>query len=194
MTAFDLIGRPASQTPEPATDLVGCGGPLPPPITAAPTLPAYSGPDAVCPKCLHEGAFTHYQAATTRTTLVERNGTTEYRGPLPEHHQRQCERCDYTWDEDLAIDADGMTVEALAHALHRACPHPVELDRDAREDTARELLQMLRITARPEHPLWQYDDGRPQVFTASAICEEPHPTREDEDACERRRAPRKAAP
>ncbi|MFD5788635.1 hypothetical protein ACFWH1_18680 [Streptomyces sp. NPDC127037] len=29
------------------------------------------------------------------------NGRTEMRGPLPERLERQCERCDYQWDEAL---------------------------------------------------------------------------------------------
>lgn len=193
MTAMDLAGRPAAQERETATDLVGCGGPLPAPITAHDPLPPFSGPNAVCPKCLHEESFTRYRPATTRTTLLDRNGTSTYRGLFPEHLERECARCDYTWDEALAVDTDGMSVEALAHALHRACPYPVELDRTAREDIARELLQMLRVSARPEHPLWQYDDGRPPQ-PAPAMCEAPQPTDADEDACERRRAPKEPTP
>ncbi|MXM66762.1 hypothetical protein GR925_25855 [Streptomyces sp. HUCO-GS316] len=178
MTATDLIGPPPAlpDAPPAADD----GGILPP----------YSGADAVCPKCLYGDADTEYKPPIVRMTVDEHNGRTARRGPLPERLERRCIRCDYRWDEALVADADGMTVDALTHALDNALPYPVELDRPVLEAAARELLKMLRVVARPDHPLWQYSQGTPPVPVAPTPCEELHPTPEDEDACERRRAPK----
>lgn len=197
MTAMDLIGRPTSETREPATDLIGCGSTLPPTPPPAPPhpddgglLPPYSGADAVCPKCLFGGAGTEYQPPIIRPSIEEYNNAVVRRGPLPERLERRCNRCDYRWDEALVVDTDGMTVDALTYALDNALPYPVELDRHVLELTAVELLKMLRVIARPDHALWQYSHGTPPVPAVPAICEELHPTPEDEDACERRRAPK----
>lgn len=203
MTAMDLIGRPTSQDPDPATDLIGCGSTLPPPTPPAPphpddedggVLPPYSGADAVCPKCLFGDAGTEYKPPIVRVWVEEFNGKTARRGPLPERLERRCNRCDFRWDEALVADTDGMTVDALTHALDNALPYPVELDRQVLEATAVALLTMLRIVARPDHPLWQYSQGTPRVPVAPTPCEELHPNDEDEDACERRRAPKEPTP
>ncbi|UJV42938.1 hypothetical protein [Streptomyces sp. AMCC400023] len=167
MTATDLVARLQQ---EPATD------------TARGILPPYSGRYTVCPKCLYGEAYTRYRQATHRPTVVEWNGVATARGPLPERHERECEHCSYTWEEALVTEEPGMTVDALAHALHHCTPYPVELDRDAREHTARELLAVLRIAARPEHPLWQYSTGTaPAAPPPAPVCEAVHETTEEND-------------
>lgn len=154
------------------------------------TLPPYSGPQVVCAKCSHVGAFTEHHAAGTPGRTLGSDTRWGRVASLPERLERRCERCDFAWDEALCPPGCGMTVEALAHAIHNATPYPIELDREVRTFMARYLLECLHVTARPEHALWQYDDGRPPA----GICEEPHPTAEEEDACERRRAPRPETP
>lgn len=156
-------------------------------------LPPYSGEDAVCPKCLHAEAFTWYRSPLApRLLQPDWNGTLR-RGPRPERLERECSRCTYKWDEALVVDRPGMTIDALVHALDNATPYPVELDREVLEHVAHQLLAMLYLTARPDHPLWQYSDGRPPATTApqdpaaSPVCEVPHATRDDEEACESRR-------
>ncbi|WTW95451.1 hypothetical protein OG216_19610 [Streptomycetaceae bacterium NBC_01309] len=63
-------------------------------------LPAFSADDAVCAKCSHTEALTTYRPAQPQR-LSEFNGRAELRGPLPERLERQCQRCDFTWDEAL---------------------------------------------------------------------------------------------
>ncbi|AWT42592.1 MULTISPECIES: hypothetical protein [Streptomyces] len=67
---------------------------------SAEALPPYSGPDAPCPKCGNEGAGTQYRAPRIRG-LWEWNDANVMRGPLPERLQRNCDRCDFCWDEAL---------------------------------------------------------------------------------------------
>lgn len=148
--------------------------PLTPPTAAGPAahfhsngadggvLPPYSGPEACCAKCSNRGAYTQHRDAVAPEMLLRSDSGRLRRGPLPERLERQCERCDFQWDESLCPPGCGMTVEALAHAVHNATPYPVELDREVRTYVARYLLECLHITARPEHPLWQYDAGRPE--------------------------------
>ncbi|MFI2434720.1 hypothetical protein [Streptomyces sp. NPDC018693] len=165
-------------------------------------LPPYSAEGAVCPKCLYTEAFTWYrQALTRRVTVSDWNGAVARRGPLPERHERECGRCTYRWDEALPVDRPGMTVDALVYALDNSTPYPVELDRTVLEHMAFKLLGVLNVTARPDHPLWQYSDGRPPPAVApqpaqdsTTICEVPHETREEEEACERRRLAQPATP
>lgn len=179
MTAMDLVGRSTSETREPAIDLIGCGSTLPPTPPPAPphpddggVLPPYSGADAVCPKCLFGDAGTEYQPPIIRPTIEEYNNAVVRRGPLPERLERRCNRCDFRWDEALVDDTDGMTVDALTYALDNALPYPVDLDRQVLEATAVALLTMLRIVARPDHPLWQYSQGAPRVPVAPTPAEE----------------------
>ncbi|MFD0209172.1 hypothetical protein ACFVH9_08540 [Streptomyces hirsutus] len=122
-------------------------------------LPPYSAEDAICPKCLYGEAFTWYRAAITQAHLQDWNDTQVRRGPLPQRLERECSRCTYRWDESLAVEHAGMTVSALAYALDNATPYPVELHRQVLEHMAQQLLAMLRITARPDHSLWQHSDG-----------------------------------
>lgn len=69
------------------------------------TLPPFSGDEATCPKCGHEGAFTRFRSARPRS-LWDWNDTSIMRGPLPERLQRECQRCDFLWDEALATAGD----------------------------------------------------------------------------------------
>lgn len=146
-------------------------------------LPPYSGDDSLCPKCLSGEAITWYRPAMGFFPAHQWNGGLR-RGPQPERLERECARCAFKWDEALVTDSPGMTVDALAHALHNSTPYPVELDRQVREFMARELLLMLHVTARPNHPVWQYSDGRPPATQATPagpeICEVLHQTPDEE--------------
>ncbi|WP_328434530.1 hypothetical protein [Streptomyces sp. NBC_00425] len=158
-----------------------------PPAADGGLLPPFSGVETVCSKCLSSDTYTWYRPAKASMPPDEFNGALR-RVALPERLERQCTRCDFQWDEALAMDEPGMTVAALAHALDNSTPYPVELDGQVLAWMARELLRMLRITARPEHPVWQYSNGRPPpVVAPTEMCEALHPTAEDEEACEQRR-------
>ncbi|MFF5968184.1 hypothetical protein ACFY64_31575 [Streptomyces collinus] len=158
-------------------------------------LPPYSGTDAICPKCVYSEAFTWYRPAIVRPNVVaDWNGATTRRGPLPQRLERECGRCAFKWDEALVTSQPGMTIDALAYVLDNSTPFPIELDRPVAEYMASKLLAALHIVARPDHPLWKYDDGRPRPTATpqpmpadTAICEEPHETRDEEDACKERR-------
>ncbi|MYR58325.1 hypothetical protein GTY54_19500 [Streptomyces sp. SID625] len=175
MTATDTLGQ------EPAA--AEYGGMLPP----------YSAEDAVCPMCQNREAFTWFRPAMPPNAVqADWNGTAR-RGGLPMRLERECARCTYKWDEALVIDRPGMTIEALAYALDNAAPYQVDLDRAVLEHIAHQLLLMLYVTARPDHPLWQYSDGRPSAtatpqptLEGSGVCEVPHASHDAEDACDRR--------
>lgn len=126
-------------------------------------LPPYSDTETTCPKCAHGLAHTAYRSAagSRPILLVEWNGATVHRGPLPERLERECQRCGFQWDEALCPPACGMTVEALAYAVDNATPYPVDLDAEVCTYIARYLLGCLYVEARPDHPLWQYSAGRP---------------------------------
>lgn len=81
-------------------------GPLPPE-----ELPPYSGDDVQCPKCRNVGASTRYRAAGEHGENDRRTW-----GPSPkgERLERECSRCDYTWDEALAVPDDEDRREATA--------------------------------------------------------------------------------
>lgn len=159
-------------------------------------LPPYTGEETTCSKCSNSEAYTRYRPVQTLMLVVEWNGQLERRGPLPERLERECKNCDFKWDEDLCPPGCGMTVEALAHALAQATPFPMETPTEALTYTARQLLNMVTVTARPDHPVWQYDAGRPAPAAATpvGICEAAHETREEEDECERRRTPQPVTP
>ncbi|PWI16038.1 hypothetical protein DI272_19090 [Streptomyces sp. Act143] len=152
-------------------------------------LPPYSAEEAVCPMCQNNEAFTWFRAALPPNTVqTDFNGTTR-RGARPQRLERECARCTYKWDEALAVARPGMTIDALVYALDNSTPYPVELDAAVLHSMALRLHACLRITARPDHPLWQYNDGRPQTTATpqTPTCEETHATREDEEACEQAR-------
>lgn len=153
-------------------------------------LPPYSGEETPCPKCSHPEAYTKHQHALAPATLLRDDAGTLRRGPLPERLRRECKSCEYSWDEDLCPPGCGMTVDALAHALSQATPFPMEIPTEAHVYTARQLLTMVTVVARPDHPVWQYDTGQPTPQPAPLdICEAVHETVEEEAACEHRRAP-----
>jgi hypothetical protein len=153
----------------------------PPAEPAHGRLPPYSAEDAVCPMCQHDEAFTWFRPALPPNTVQPDWNGQPRRGPLPARLERECGRCTFRWDEALVVDRPGITVEALAYALGQSLPEPLELAPHQLEYAAFHLLKHLRITARPDSPLWRYSTGRP------AVCETPHATPEDEDACEQRR-------
>lgn len=156
-------------------------------------LPPYSGEETTCPKCSHPEAYTKHQRALALGMLLRDDSAgTLRRGPLPERLRRECKSCEYSWDEDLCPPGCGMTVDALAHALAQATPFPMEIPTEAHAYTARQLLNMVTVTARPDHPVWQYDNGQPAPQPApdtAGICEVVHETADEETACENRRAP-----
>lgn len=150
-------------------------------------LPPYSAEDAVCPMCQNREAFTWFRPALPPNAFqTDWNGGPR-RGGRPKRLERECARCTYQWDEALVADQPGMTVDALAYALDNVLPYPHELDRAVLERMAFKLLKVLHVTARPNHPLWQYSDGRPSTATPE-ICEVPHATPSAKEACERLRA------
>lgn len=63
-------------------------------------LPPFSGDDSVCDKCMYIGASTTYMAHG-RCTHDMMNDVI---GHEPnERLHRSCRRCDYSWDEALAV-------------------------------------------------------------------------------------------
>lgn len=129
-------------------------------------LPPHSGEETACSKCSNSGAYTRYRPAQALMLVTEWNGQLERRGPLTERLERECKNCDFKWDEALCPPGCGMTVEALAHAVDNATPYPVELHPEVCTYIARYLLDCLHVSARPDHPLWQFDAGRPDTGPA----------------------------
>lgn len=80
-------------------------------------LPPFSGEEPTCPKCGHTGASTRYRAARPRMLWDPWNDQSVMRGPLPERLQRECDRCQFCWDEALqpAHDAGPTVAEAAAN-------------------------------------------------------------------------------
>lgn len=154
-------------------------------------LPPYSGEETACPKCSHSEARTVYRMALSGRQLRDWNDGAVQRGPLPERLERECMNCGFTWDESLCPPGCGMTVEALAHAIDNSTPYPVDLQPEVATYMARYLLECLRVAARPDHPLWQYDDGSP---VHEHLCKLWHPTAEEKAECLRRRAPQPQTP
>lgn len=78
-------------------------------------LEVFSGEDAECDKCGHEGAETHYQSSADITNMGSVLGPLlKGRDPrkvmsqldvkrFPEHLARVCERCGFVWVE-LPVD------------------------------------------------------------------------------------------
>lgn len=66
-------------------------------------LPAFTGAAALCVKCGDLGAATSYRAAGEHGT---RDRHTFNPSPKGERLERECRRCDYTWDEALATETD----------------------------------------------------------------------------------------
>jgi len=77
-----------------------------PPHSSPSALPPFSGDGSLCPKCLYPDARTYYRPAAGHVLVLrEFNGVTKPCGPLPERLQRECSRCDFSWDEALATDS-----------------------------------------------------------------------------------------
>ncbi|WP_030672305.1 hypothetical protein [Streptomyces sp. NRRL B-1347] len=153
------------------------------PVTGPPAddrgiLPPYSGEHVDCIKCSNSGAFTFYRAST-RALIDDWNGIQVRRGPLPERLERHCMCCGFQWDEALVTGKPGMTPGALAHALDNCTPYPVDLDHEVLDRMATRLLTMVAVTARPDHPLWQYDAGKPTAPVRPQPAHEASNTTED---------------
>lgn len=163
-------------------------------VPATIVLPPFSGDDTPCAKCRQRDAFTSFRPAVPpgRRENEELNGRT-LRGPLPERLRRRCTRCGFEWDEALPVDdatEGGITLDDLAHALDNATPYRVELDPAVARFMAERLVEMVAVYPIPGHPVWQPDATGPEPVAPQApgqICEIPHETREDEEACERQR-------
>lgn len=141
--------------------------PLPDPVEV---LPPYSGPDTECVKCSNGEAFTRYRPAIGRH-LADRNGVTALRNRLPERLERQCQRCDFEWDEALepAPGVRRATVADVAHALlHSHTGWALDLSSGCAEHMAAVLLEMLHVHVRPEHPGWKPVPARLLVPPAAA--------------------------
>lgn len=66
-------------------------------------LPAYTGGFAVCAKCGKQDAITRYRAAGEHGS---RGSGTFRPSPKGERLERECWRCEYTWDEALTDGTD----------------------------------------------------------------------------------------
>lgn len=75
--------------------------PTPPREGAPQGLPAFTGDAALCVKCGELGAATSYRAAGEHGTRDRRPFSPSPKG---ERLERECRRCDYTWDEALGAD------------------------------------------------------------------------------------------
>ncbi|MET9321932.1 hypothetical protein ABZX75_17320 [Streptomyces sp. NPDC003038] len=145
MTQTDTVTTPA---PEQA------GGPLPP----------YSGRETLCAKCSNLEAYTRFQPAIGHPRTEEYNGRLERRGPLPERLERQCERCDYQWDEALnpAPGVRPATVQEIAYALQQShAGWALDLSPECAQYMAGQLAEMLHLLVRLDHPMWLPRPGRP---------------------------------
>lgn len=60
-------------------------------------LPPFSGDQSVCPKCSYGEARVQYRTHGERPE----QGIHSMSDVWPERLERECKRCDYTWDEDL---------------------------------------------------------------------------------------------
>lgn len=137
---------------------------------------AVAGAEAFCVKCGHNTVFTFFGPQLTASRRKEWNGLLERRGPLPKRLERQRQCCEFRWDEALAGDLlPGMTVEALAYAIDNATPYPVDLHREVCTYMAE---QPLRVSARPDHLLWQCSDGRPTTSAKPQETEDTNPAQE----------------
>ncbi|WP_199570583.1 hypothetical protein [Streptomyces murinus] len=142
------------------------------------SLPPFSGDETACVKCAHLEAFTRFRPACPRG-LWEYNGRTDMRGPLPERLERQCQRCDYQWDEALN-PAPGLrpaTVQEIAYALTEAGRRwTVDLSPGLVKSLASDLVEMMYVAVRLDHPMWLPRPGRPLLVPPKDPVE-PDPTR-----------------
>ncbi|MEU2487103.1 hypothetical protein ABZ593_21150 [Streptomyces sp. NPDC012617] len=153
------------------------------PDTAAPAtdqletvLPPFSGEQTECVKCSAIEAFTRFRPACPRG-MWDYNRSTAMRGPLPERLERQCQRCDYQWDEALnpSPGARPATAPEIAYALQQAARRwQADLPTDLLTQMAAELGEMLHVLARLDHPMWLPRPGRPLLVPppADAVSED----------------------
>lgn len=120
-------------------------------------LPPYTGPDVRCPKCWHTGASTLF--LKLGTCLHGREAATIGAKPNPRLH-RECDRCEYQWDEAPADDDQAATPDSpsvhfydLARALEAsASGWALDLSPECAEHMALNLLSTFHITPRPDAP------------------------------------------
>ncbi|WNI31477.1 hypothetical protein [Streptomyces sp. ITFR-6] len=126
-------------------------------------LPPFSGESTVCVKCSDSEAFTRFRPACPRG-LWEYNGRTDMRGPLPERLERQCQRCDFQWDEALnpTPGARPATNQEIAYALQQShAGWALDLSAECAAYMAHQLTEMLHLLVRLDHPMWLPRPGRP---------------------------------
>jgi hypothetical protein len=122
-------------------------------------LPPYSGTDALCAMCSHARASTRFQSERHRV-MREFNGIVGRHATLTARLERQCERCDYQWDEALNPPTETEPVRAadvadLVHAFGIACQgYAVDLHPQLAEHMAGILLELLIVDVRTDHPAW----------------------------------------
>lgn len=126
------------------------------PEQAGEPLPPYSGQETTCIKCGNLEAFTRYRSACTRR-MWEFNGAIGMRGPFPERLERQCQCCDYTWDEalnpaDSGSGSRAATTEEIAFALQASRPYGADLHPELAAHMAGRLQNMLQVLVRTDHP------------------------------------------
>lgn len=112
-------------------------------------LPPFSGEISFCSKCANLEAFTWYRPAERRH-LGEWNGQREMRGPLPGRLERQCQRCNFQWEEALVsttASATELDKEELARLLTAAMPNLLEYTGDGAHVAAR-LLEIVEVRRR----------------------------------------------
>ncbi|MFC9604594.1 hypothetical protein ACFTTN_14185 [Streptomyces niveus] len=150
---------------------------MPHPDTAAPKteqpevlLPPFSGDETECAMCSNLEAFTVFRPATAHV-IEEFNGRLERRGPLPKRLERRCQRCDYQWDE--ALNPSPGTRPATAHEIGYALTQAgrrwaVDLDPGLVTQMANDLVEMLHVLVRLDHPMWLSRPGRPLLVPPPA--------------------------
>ncbi|MER8090713.1 hypothetical protein ACFVZR_37030 [Streptomyces sp. NPDC058316] len=127
--------------------------PTPSPINPAPDeqqLPPYSGEWTPCPKCDYDRALTRYRAAGEHSTRDRQTFRPSTKG---ERLERECERCDYAWDEALSpsptADRGPVTPGRLAQALAEASKgYALDLSPGCADAMAEQLLEWLLIHER----------------------------------------------
>ncbi|MFC9341430.1 hypothetical protein ACFT0G_25375 [Streptomyces sp. NPDC057020] len=129
-------------------------------------LPPYSGEYIVCAKCSHDTAITRHKEAGEHGT---NDRPTYGRSPKGERLERECWRCDFSWDEALAPPTGpaphDVTVDALARLLEGAHEGwALDLSPDCAEHMARELLD--RLNVRYRHDYHGEDDQLEEPETA----------------------------
>ncbi|MGW5930530.1 hypothetical protein ACWF2L_30510 [Streptomyces anulatus] len=135
-------------------------------------LPPYSGTDTVCAMCSHTSAYTRFQAERHRV-MREFNGVVRRHATLTARLERQCERCDYQWDEapNPAPGIRPATAAEIAEALQNAHQGwALDLSSGCAGHMAEELMHMLDLYVRPDHPLWKQQHApRPPLIAPADV-------------------------